>query len=557
MSYDRFLSQYPLPGHCRQSKSHLPIQCHPRRRTWVVLIAFVGSLIAIAGLAHGAAPFRPLDAVVQVKTVEGNGGSGVVISPDGRVLTAEHIVGFGTVSKVIYRGVSYPAEALHAPEKNGRDEAVLVKFDRGGPVNHLPIATTPPRPGDVVYSCGYPALTYYAANIGEVTEILSSGEIRVNFWVIEGNSGGPLLNANSEVIGLASTRDDLPGARDRSGKLVENIQPGSTWIGLDSIQTAVSQKPSTAKKPLAKPEELLYFSSRFCGPCRQMAPVIDKLKKEGYPIQKIDVEEQPRLTRRYRIRSVPSYVLLQDGQEFSRFSGLISEKSLRELLGKPQSENLEFGPEPYRRPANYEMARIEDLFKNDPPPKPPRDAEKFPEPDTPEIDWSLVKIVVLRSNPNLSDNTAAVIAALQDRLGGPFRRRLLELTKGRADIELVHQQATPTKFDAVQAVLGREAGKLLVVVMVKQQDLGFIKGQIVSQIQSSLAGYIDGTVPVEVVSERVHPGDYIALEAALETPESAEVTDNRPWWIAGLSTVIGMILAYVTSLIKKRKAATE
>lgn len=55
MSYNRFLNHYPLPDHCRQPRPQGPPQLSRRGRrfVWVVVCAFVASLFAIAGLAHG------------------------------------------------------------------------------------------------------------------------------------------------------------------------------------------------------------------------------------------------------------------------------------------------------------------------------------------------------------------------------------------------------------------------------------------------------------------------------------------------------------------------
>ena len=38
-------------------------------------------------------------------------------------------------------------------------------------------------------------------------------------------------------------------------------------------------------------KKILYFSAKWCGPCKQLGPVMDSLSAEGLPIQKIDVDE--------------------------------------------------------------------------------------------------------------------------------------------------------------------------------------------------------------------------------------------------------------------------
>ena len=56
--------------------------------------------------------------------------------------------------------------------------------------------------------------------------------------------------------------------------------------------------------------QLLCFGAKWCQPCREMQPVLDRLASEGFPIQKVDVEQAGQLATRYQIQSVPSLVLV-------------------------------------------------------------------------------------------------------------------------------------------------------------------------------------------------------------------------------------------------------
>ncbi|HVT93566.1 MAG TPA: thioredoxin family protein, partial [Bryobacteraceae bacterium] len=70
---------------------------------------------------------------------------------------------------------------------------------------------------------------------------------------------------------------------------------------------------------------VLDFSTAWCGPCQQMSPIVHKLQKQGYSIRKIDVDQQPNLARSFRIEKIPTFVLIVNGEERSRATGLISE----------------------------------------------------------------------------------------------------------------------------------------------------------------------------------------------------------------------------------------
>jgi len=66
---------------------------------------------------------------------------------------------------------------------------------------------------------------------------------------------------------------------------------------------------------------LLDFYADWCGPCKAMEPTVQALIAEGYPVQKIDVDQHPQLAQQYRVPPVPCYVLVVDGQEVDRVVG--------------------------------------------------------------------------------------------------------------------------------------------------------------------------------------------------------------------------------------------
>lgn len=82
---------------------------------------------------------------------------------------------------------------------------------------------------------------------------------------------------------------------------------------------------------------VLDIYGEHCGPCRQLAPVIDKLAGdyEGRArILKIDAGANPDLAGRLAVSSVPTVVVIQKGQEVGRLVGLRPELAYRKLLEK-------------------------------------------------------------------------------------------------------------------------------------------------------------------------------------------------------------------------------
>ena len=60
---------------------------------------------------------------------------------------------------------------------------------------------------------------------------------------------------------------------------------------------------------------LLDFFASWCGPCRMVGPILDEIAEEREDIKvcKVDIDEQPELASRYRIMSVPTLMVLKNG----------------------------------------------------------------------------------------------------------------------------------------------------------------------------------------------------------------------------------------------------
>jgi thiol-disulfide isomerase/thioredoxin len=79
---------------------------------------------------------------------------------------------------------------------------------------------------------------------------------------------------------------------------------------------------------------LLNFSASWCGPCRQMAPLVGEITAAGWVVRHVDVDHEGDLVRRFGVTGVPCYVLLVKGQEVGRINGATSRGELETLLAK-------------------------------------------------------------------------------------------------------------------------------------------------------------------------------------------------------------------------------
>ena len=79
---------------------------------------------------------------------------------------------------------------------------------------------------------------------------------------------------------------------------------------------------------------LLDFWATWCGPCRMVAPILEEIAGERPDIKvcKVNVDEQPELASRYRIMSIPTLMVVKNGQVVNQAVGARPKSQILSML---------------------------------------------------------------------------------------------------------------------------------------------------------------------------------------------------------------------------------
>jgi len=73
----------------------------------------------------------------------------------------------------------------------------------------------------------------------------------------------------------------------------------------------------------------------WCGPCKQLEPIIDEISSDfagRLSVGKLDADKNPETVTELGVRSIPTLILYKDGEILERMTGMISKKKLADLL---------------------------------------------------------------------------------------------------------------------------------------------------------------------------------------------------------------------------------
>lgn len=85
----------------------------------------------------------------------------------------------------------------------------------------------------------------------------------------------------------------------------------------------------------AKNKVIVDFFADWCGPCKMMAPIIEEIAEEtdeSVMVGKINIDENQNLATKYSIMSIPTILVIKNGEVEKRFVGVTSKNEIMEAI---------------------------------------------------------------------------------------------------------------------------------------------------------------------------------------------------------------------------------
>ncbi len=79
---------------------------------------------------------------------------------------------------------------------------------------------------------------------------------------------------------------------------------------------------------------LVDFYADWCGPCKMLSPIIDKVSEENTDVKfvKVNVDANPDLAEKYEVMSIPTLIVIKNGETVNRSVGLVDKTAIEEII---------------------------------------------------------------------------------------------------------------------------------------------------------------------------------------------------------------------------------
>jgi thioredoxin 1 len=82
---------------------------------------------------------------------------------------------------------------------------------------------------------------------------------------------------------------------------------------------------------------ILYFTAEWCNPCKRTRPIAEELDRDNViKFQFIDADDNGELCRKFEIKAIPTFILIEDNKEIKRMNGAKTREQIEEFIKNEQ-----------------------------------------------------------------------------------------------------------------------------------------------------------------------------------------------------------------------------
>ena len=102
------------------------------------------------------------------------------------------------------------------------------------------------------------------------------------------------------------------------------------------MQPIVITVDNFEEKVLKAPKKIMVdFWASWCGPCKALSPIVDEIAEnadDSFLVGKVNIDENRDIALKYKVMSIPTVILFENGEEKKRSVGLVAKEDLLNML---------------------------------------------------------------------------------------------------------------------------------------------------------------------------------------------------------------------------------
>ena len=429
-------------------------------------------------------------------------------------------------------GKKIVAELIYATNRSDGPIVYYLPSDGVRPYKSFNMASSAPPMNSLVHTVGYPGGNY-AVTYGKISGGNGRDVNYASMRISPGNSGGPLLNENDEVVGIAQAVD-APITKN-------NSYFGGWGITREALYEAKKATSKTSELSAKYKADVVIFTADWCPSCKVLEEEMPTsyFNEKGLRVLKVKSKSgkwsDPDLVKEFtsktgsNIPGVPTVWArgtdkyqtgYSSGRRLSLLGFIINGfKSIGVLLfgNNLNGEILpETAPLP---PSSPQVPSVPDEY-GDIDLLPPSPLDEPPAPTEEVINWENVSIIIAAKQTGLSYVRSKVASIALKAIKGPLARANAEVFEGKANLFFVDQRTQPNRYTSFTEAAGVDPDPFYIIVLVQKQSLD-LKSLIAGRVERSIKDKIPEGTPVEIIFERIHKGSYVAITESLKVADQA------------------------------------